>query len=133
MSAKKPNLTLYADECIPIPTVTYLKTIGISIRHALDEDYLGKSDELQFKRAKKLKRVFLSLDRDFRKLKDVDMSEHPGAILITTGNNTPNHINKIIEKFIRFSSIDMVRHSVIRITIDKYTKEKNGHYASKVY
>lgn len=123
MPSKKSRIYLYADENIPIPTVTHLKEKGISIVHAYDYNYVNKNDNLHYKKSKALNRVLLSLDRDFKRFKGVPMKTHPGIILITTGNNTPKHINFIIDKALKEISENAVRHSIHRATIDKITKD----------
>lgn len=44
MPSKKPKLQFYADECFPVPVVTYLKSLGYSIIHAYDKNFIQKSD-----------------------------------------------------------------------------------------
>lgn len=45
MPSKKSRLQLYADECFPVTSVTYLKSLGYSIIHAYDRKLIGKSDQ----------------------------------------------------------------------------------------
>ncbi len=131
MPSKKSRIRLYADECIPVPTVTYLKEKGCSIVHAYDLHYVDKKDELHFKKSKLLKRVLLSLDNDFKKFEGASMKSHPGIILISTGNNTPKHINSIVNKALKEISDEAVKHSIHRVTIDKITVDKPSEFKRK--
>lgn len=45
MSSRKSRLRLYADENIPIPSITHLKKKGISIIHAFDFKFVEKPDK----------------------------------------------------------------------------------------
>jgi predicted nuclease of predicted toxin-antitoxin system len=117
---------LYADENIAIPTVTYLKSKGVSIVHAYSIGFINKKDELHFKKSKSLNRILLSLDKDFRKFKGALMDDHPGIILVTSGSSTFEHINEILDKGLKKISSDYVRRSIIRVTMDKIVKEKDG-------
>lgn len=131
MSNDKSNLALYADECIPVTCTTHLKTHGVSVQHAFDSNFVNKADELHFKKSKKLGRILISLDKDFNKFKGVEMGSHPGIILISVGNNTPKHINNVLDKALKVLSVRYVKHSILRITIDKISKEKNGEITTK--
>lgn len=126
MPSKKSKVNLYADENIPVQVVSHLKSRGISIVHCFDYHYVNKKDELHFKKSKSLKKILLSLDKDFRKYKDFPIKNHPGIILITAGNTTYDHLNKILDKVLRFISEDIVKHAILRATIDKIVKEKDG-------
>lgn len=65
MSSKKSHIQLYADECFPVPSVTYLKSLGYSIIHAYDKNFIQKADTFHLTTSKKLQRVLITLDRDF--------------------------------------------------------------------
>ena len=132
MSSKKSRLSLYADECIPIPSVTYLKRKGISIIHAYDINFLEQSDNLQFKKSKQLKRILISLDKDFKRFKDLSLKGHPGIILLSTGDITSGNINKILNKMLKYLTENFVKESLIKATVDKITREKNGVLSEKL-
>ena len=132
MSSKKSRLSLYADECIPIPSVTYLKKKGISIIHAYDINFLEQSDNLQFKKSKQLKRILISLDKDFKRFKDLSLKDHPGIILLSTGDITSDNINKILNKTLKHLTENYVKESLIRATIDKIIRDKNGVVSEKL-
>lgn len=126
MSSKKPRLQLYADECIPVPTVTHLKGKGISIIHAYDKNHLQKIDQFHLRYSKNIGRVLLSLDRDFQKFKDTSLTDHPGIILISVGNVAYKHINDVLDKILKHLSEDSVKGFLIRATINKIVREKEG-------
>ncbi len=131
MPSKKSKLHLYADQNIAVQTVLHLKSKGISIKHAYDFNYANKNDEHQFKKSKFLDRVLLSLDKDFRKFKGFPIKNHPGVILITSGNSTFEHINKILDKSLKYIFQEYVKHSILRITMDKIVKEKGDEKGEK--
>ena len=131
MPSKKSRLLLYADENIAVQTVTHLKSKGISIIHSYDLNYVNKKDELHFKKSKSLKRVLLSLDKDFKKFRGLPLGGHPGIILITSGSSTYQHINKILDKSLKHISSGYVKHSILRISISKIVKEKSGKTSEK--
>ena len=131
MPSKKSRLSFYADENIAVQTVTHLKSKGISIIHAYDINFVNKKDELHFKKSKALNRVLLSLDRDFNRYKNTPLAVHPGIMLITSGSNTYEHINKILDKVFKYISHDFIKHSIVRVTMDKIVKEKNGKISEK--
>lgn len=37
MPSKKSHIKLYADECFPVPSATFLKALGYSVIHAYDK------------------------------------------------------------------------------------------------
>ncbi len=126
MPSKNHRIQFYADECIPIPSVSFLRKKGINVVHVYDEDLVGKSDSYQLNHSKKLGRVLLSLDNDFKKFDGKNLNKHPGVILITVGNTTPDNINRVIDKVVRIIKEDYVENSLIRITIAKIKRIKKG-------
>ncbi len=131
MPSKKSHLQLYADECFPVPVTTYLKSLGYSIIHAYDHSFIQKSDHFHLTKAKKLKRILITLDRDFLYYNQVNLESHPGVIVISTGSTTPPHINIISEKLLKNISGDFVKNSLIRVTIDKIIKLKMSMIVSE--
>lgn len=123
MPSKKSDLQLYADECFPLTTVLYLRSLGYSIKHAVEYNFLNKSDGLHLKFAKKNHKTIITLDRDFigyTKVKSVDTS---GIIVITTGSNAPKHINMICKKQLKKLTKHAVKASLTLITIDTIAKK----------
>lgn len=131
MPSKKAHIQLYADECFPVPVATYLRSLGYSIIHAYDLNFIQKSDHFHLTQAKKLKRILITLDRDFLYYNQVNLESHPGVVIISAGSTTPPHINKISEKLLRNISDDFVKNSLLRVTIDKIIKLKNGIVVSE--
>ena len=132
MPSRKPRIHLYADENIPIPTVIYLKSRGISVIHAYDKNFISKSDLFHLKQSKNLNRVLLSLDKDFKKFKGVRLNDHPGVILISVGNVTPNHINNVLDKILANVTEGYIKESLVKATIDKIIREKKGVITEKL-
>lgn len=131
MSSKKSRLRLYADENIPIPSVTYLKKKGISIVHAFDFKYIEKPDKEHLRKSKSLNRVLISLDKDVKKFQGITINDHPGVILLESGDVTSPHLNLLLDKVIKHVSPAFVKDSLIRVTIDMLTQEKNGEILKK--
>lgn len=126
MPSKKSRLRLYADENIPIPSVTYLKSKGISIVHAFDFKFIEKPDIEHLHKSKSLNRVLISLDKDVKKLQQITIKDHPGVILIESGDITSPHLNHILNKAIKHITPDYAKDSLIRISINTISREKNG-------
>lgn len=126
MPSKKHRLKLYADECFPLPSVTYLRSLGISIIHAVDQKSVGKNDRFHLNLAKKLERVLITLDRDFIYYSEANLKNHPGVVVISTGSATPLQVNKVCNKLIKIINHNFVKESLVTISMDKLTKSKNG-------
>lgn len=126
MPSRKSHIQLYADECFPIPTTTHLKSLGYSIVHAYDRNFVGKSDKLHLTVSKKLKRVLITLDRDFIYYNKANLKSFPGVIVISVGSTTPPHINKVCEKLLKNISNDFIKNSLVKVTMTKIIKLKEG-------
>lgn len=131
MPSKKSKLHLYADECIPIPSIIYLKKKGISVVHAYDINFVKKPDIIHLKKSKQLNRILLSLDKDFKKFKEFSLQNHPGVILISTGDVTPESINKILDKSFKHVTESSAKDSLTLVTIDKIIRERDGEITKK--
>ncbi len=130
MPSKKSRLQLYADECFPVTSVTFLKSLGFSINHAFDLKLIQKSDRVHLQESKKLKRVLITLDRDFLYYNKINLDMHPGVIVISTGSNTPGHINCICEKALKQIDPHYCQNSLVKITFNKITRSKLGKIIS---
>ncbi|MCL5438699.1 MAG: DUF5615 family PIN-like protein [Patescibacteria group bacterium] len=126
MPSKKPRIQLYADECFPVPSATYLKSLGYSVVHAYDRNYIKRSDYFHFSVSKKLNRTLITLDRDFIKYGKLNVENSLGIIIISTGTATYLSVNKVCNKLLKLISEDFVKNSLIKVTIDKIIKIKNG-------
>ena len=126
MPSKKSRIQLYADECFPVTAVMELKSFGYSITHAFDRKLVHKPDLLHLKESKKLKRVLITLDRDFISYEQVSLNEHPGVIVISAGSATPKNINKICKKLLTIINSDSVKNSLLKVTSSKIIKMKEG-------
>jgi len=119
-------LQFYADECFPVPAVTYLKSLGYSIIHAYDKNHIQKSDHFHLLTSKKLERILITLDRDFNSYETADLKGYPGVIIISAGSTTPLHIITVCQKLLNFISHDLAKESLLKITVNKLIKIKNG-------
>lgn len=126
MPSKKSRIQLYADECFPVTSSTYLKSLGISIIHAYDLNLIEKSDLKHLEEAKKLDRVLITLDRDFIQYEKVKLEEHPGVIVISLGSAVPLNVNKVCDKLLKNIGQDFSNGSLIKVTTNKVIKIKNG-------
>lgn len=126
MPSKKSKLKIYADECFPVPAVTYLKSLGYSIIHAYDKNFIQKSDQFHLLTSKKLDRILITLDRDFNNYETADLKGYPGVIIISADSTTPLHIIKVCTKVLKLISENLVKESLIKVTIDKLIKIKGG-------
>lgn len=126
MPSKKPKIQLYADECFPVPVATYLKSLGYSILHAYERNYVHKSDRFHLAEAKKLNRILITLDRDFIYYEQVTLNKHPGVIVLSVGSMAPAHIMQACTKILKNIRGDFTKESFVKVTIDKITKTKNG-------
>ncbi len=126
MLSKKSHLQFYADECFPVPVVTYLKSLGYSIIHAYDKNFIQKSDKFHLLTSKKLSRVLITLDRDFNEYEKSSLKGFPGVIIVSVGSTTPLSITKVCQKIIKLVNQTFVKDSLIKVTVDKLIKIKEG-------
>lgn len=126
MPSKKPRLRLYADECFPVTTVTFLRSLGFSIIHAYDLKLTSKSDKFHLKQTQKLSRTLITLDRDFLYYKQASLAGHPGVIVISGGSTTPSRVNLICQKNLPTISPNSASEALIVITSTKIAKTKHG-------
>lgn len=126
MPSRKSDIQLYADECFPVPSSIYLKSLGYSVVHAYDKKLVGKNDRTHLAESKKLNRVLISLDRDFLYYNEVNLNTHPGVIVISVGSTTPANVNKVCKKLLRKINQDFTGDSLIKVTVDKIIKLKLG-------
>ncbi len=125
MPSRKIRLKLYADENFPIGSVRYLKSLGISIIHAYDKSYIQKPDLFHLKISRDLKRILITRDRDF-KYNWTTLKDHPGVILISPGSQTSEAVNQVCRKSFKKITTHFVSESLIRISMDKIWRNKNG-------
>ena len=126
MPSKKIRIRLYADENFPLPAVMYLKSLGISIVHAYDLNLVEKNDKVHIREAKKLRRTIISIDRDFLYYSDISLQDSYGAIIVSTGNPTSQHIGEICKKALIKITPNYTRGAFIKISIDKMTRTRKG-------
>lgn len=126
MPYKKSRIQLYADECFPVTSATHLRSLGYSLLHAFDKKLVQRLDSLHLRTAKKLNRVLITLDRDFLYYGNADLDDHPGVIVISSGSATTKNINLICEKMLKKISREFVKESLLKVTIDKILKFKDG-------
>jgi len=126
MPSKKSRIKLYADECFPVPSATFLKASGYSVIHAYDKNLVQKDDRIHLLEAKKLNRVLITLDRDFLYYNEVNLNNHLGVIVISVGTAVPENVNKVCKKLLKNISEDFAKSSLIKVTIDKVIKIKGG-------
>lgn len=125
MPSKKIRLKLYADENFPVGSVKYLKSLGVSIIHAYDKNYIQKPDLFHLKVSKDLGRILITRDRDFT-YNWTTLKDHPGVILISPGNQTSDAVNKVCKKSFKKLTPNFISESLVKITIDKITRNKSG-------
>ena len=126
MPSKKPRIQLYADECFPIPSTTYLKSLGYSIVHAYEKKLISKSDRIHLAESKKLNRILITLDRDFIYYKQADLIGYPGVIVLSLGSATFINVNKICKKLFKFTRRNFVKDSIVIVTNNKVSKIKKN-------
>lgn len=126
MPTKRHRFRFYADECIPIPTVAFLREKGLVVRHAADIDMIGKSDSYQMKVSKQLNMVLLTLDHDFKKIDSFSLTGHPGIILVQVTSFTKENINQVLDKALKNINEGYIKNSKVTVSIDQIVKEKNG-------
>ena len=123
---RKSDLSFYADECIPQPSVDYLRSNGISVTHAFDLGFIERPDRFHLKESKKMKRILLSLDADFIHFSPNDVVGHPGVICLSSSDITPKHLNKLLDKVLKNINSSAIKNSILTISIDKIRKNKKG-------
>jgi predicted nuclease of predicted toxin-antitoxin system len=131
MPSKKSHLQLYADECFPVPSVTYLKSLGFSIVHAFDYKYVQKSDRLHLKKSRSLHRILITIDRDFLYYEQVSLKDHPEVIVISAGSPTTTTVNEICKKLLNNIGETFVNASMVKVTTNKIIKIKDQKKVSE--
>lgn len=126
MPSKKSRIQLYADECFPVTSVTFLKSLGYSVIHAYDYKLIGKSDLTHLRKSKQLNKVLITLDRDFLYYKEISLEKHPGAIVISVSSTTPKNINEVCKKLLKSVKQDFVKNSLLIVSKNRFMKMKEG-------
>lgn len=119
MPSKKSDLQIYADECFPFTTVIYLRSLGYSIKHASEYNFLNKPDILHLRYAKKLGKTLITLDRDFLGYTAKQAINTHGILVVKAGSNYPSHINLICMKQLKKLTRHSTKSKLISITVDK--------------
>lgn len=116
---KSGSRLYYADECIPVSSITYLRSKGFSVVHAYEKGYVAVRDLEHLKISKKLNRILVALDKDFWQRRKFNLSGHPGIIVLKTTSSTPPAINKVAEKVFRRIDKIKLRESILYASRDK--------------
>ena len=124
MPSKKIRLKLYADENFPLTSVKFLKSLGVSVVHAYSLGNIRKSDLYHLKICKMMSRTLITLDRDFN-YNWTTLKNHPGVILVRSGNLTPVSIDMVCQKAFNKLTPHFVSESLVRITAVKIWRNKN--------
>jgi predicted nuclease of predicted toxin-antitoxin system len=90
------GLKLCADASIPKPFVDELRDASISIRTALEDGVNRKADQAILSWARRLKRVLVTLDRDFWNDQKFPLQKTPGSIFIDV---SPDKVGGALEAF----------------------------------
>lgn len=122
----KIRLQLYADECFPLPSVTYLKSLGFSIVHAFDKRNVQKKDSFHLIESRRLGRILITLDRDFLYYSEADLKNHPGIIVVSSSSITSPYVNKVCNKAFKHMTSNFIKHSLVMVTDNKITRVKDG-------
>lgn len=123
---KSGHRRYYADECIPLPSVSHLRSKGFSIIHANDKGYINVPDLEQLKISKKLNRVLVALDRDFWQKKEFDLSGHPGIIVLKTSSSIPPAVNRVAEKVLGRVGRIKLKEAILYASITKIRRYRKG-------
>ena len=123
---KSSSRLYYADECVPVVSITYLRSKGFSIIHASEKGCIGITDLEQLKISKKLNRVLVALDKDFWQRKEFNLSGHPGVIVLKTTSSTPPVVNKVAEKVLKRVGRIKLRGSILYASKDKIRRWRRG-------
>ena len=131
MPSKKSDIQFYADECFPIPVVTEFRSIGLSITHAYDLKIVRRSDLTHLRTSRKLKRVLITLDRDFLYYRQAKITDHQGIIVIAHTSTAPKSILEVCMRMLKHITKSYVKGSIVTVTRSKITKEKKGKIISE--
>ena len=114
----------YADECIPVPSITHLRSKGFSIIHSYEKGYIAVSDSEHLKISKKLNRVLVALDKDFWQKRKFNLSNHPGVIVLKITSSTPSAVNKIAGKILKRVKNIKLKGTILYASQDKIRRWK---------
>ena len=86
-------------------TAVFLRNLGFDATSILEQKLHYLSDEEVVKKAKKEGRVIITFDQDFADMWYFREKGKIGIIRVRTKNQTPEHVNEILKKFLESSKL----------------------------
>ena len=120
MSPKPVKFEFYSDENFPIAAGKFLKSLGHSVKFTSLKNK-GLSDLDQIKIANKNKRIFISLDKDFKSQNNLlgTIRKGLGVILVSSSLPVSDKIIEILKRHIKKLTPAILKGKICRISDSK--------------
>jgi predicted nuclease of predicted toxin-antitoxin system len=124
LSQRRPKFHFYLDENFPAPAGKFLKSLGHSIFYVTAKQK-SLSDIILIRKAIKEKRIFISLDKDFKTNENLigSIRRSKGVILIQSSDPYSEKIISILKRHLKEISERKLKGKICRISIDKISFE----------
>ena len=126
MSRRRAKFHFYLDENFPTPAGKFLKSLGHSVFYVtVKNEFKSLSDAILIRKAIKEKRIFISLDKDFKTNKSLTGSirRSMGVILIQSSDPYSAKIISILKRRLKEISGKKLKGKICRISVDKISFE----------
>lgn len=133
MNARPLKFRFYLDENFPVPAGKFLKSLGHNVKEVVNcPELRNLTDLAQLKIARKNKRIFIALDKDFATNEELFgvIESGPGVILIGSSDPNPEKVKMILSKVFKKLSVNVISGKILSATIDK-TEIQNPQFLKK--
>ncbi|MDB9506119.1 DUF5615 family PIN-like protein [Microcystis aeruginosa CS-338/01] len=110
------EIEFLADMGISLRTVSWLREQGYDVVHLRDEGLQTLSDQEILAKAKREKRIILTVDLDFSQLLAISGDNLPSVILFRLGNENYNLINQCLTIVLRDCTKALKTGAIVSVT-----------------
>ncbi|CCI09744.1 MAG: DUF5615 family PIN-like protein [Microcystis sp.] len=110
------EIEFLADMGISLRTVSWLREQGYDVVHLRDEGLQTLSDQEILAKAKREKRIILTVDLDFSQLLAISGDNLPSVILFRLGNENYNLINQRLTIVLRDCTKALKTGAIVSVT-----------------
>lgn len=116
----KEQLKFLADMGISQSTTEWLHKCGYNTLHLREQNLQRLTDNKIIVKAKQEHRIILTCDLDFGELLAASKEKLPSVIIFRLLNQTPENINKHLERVLKNSSLHLINGAVIIVEESRY-------------
>lgn len=124
MSAKTDNIKFLTDECIGLPTLTFLRDLGYNVLTAKEAKLKSKPDIEIIKWAIKENRILITEDIDFGNILLYPPKLHTGIILLRFRHQLENKIHHMLSCLLKELKPKDFKKTLIIVDAEKYRLRK---------